>query len=139
MTEPGAHIGRVVSVEGAEAVVRFARGMACAHCGACLTLSDGNMETRVKNTLSAAVGDHVEVRLAANRVVSATLLAYGVPLVALLAGLAIGSQISDIVAVGLGLLFCAAAYLALHLLERRWKERETYRPTMIRVLTNEEE
>ncbi len=139
MTEPGAHIGRVVSVEGAEAVVRFARGMACAHCGACLTLSDGNMETRVKNTLSAAVGDHVEVRLAANRVVSATLLAYGVPLVALLAGLAVGSRISDIAAMGLGLLFCAIAYLVLHLLERRWKERETYRPTMIRVLTNEEE
>ncbi len=139
MTEQAAHVGRVVAVEGAEAVVLFSRGMACAHCGACLTLSDGNMETRVRNTLSAAVGDRVEVRLAANRVVSATLLAYGVPLVALLIGLAAGSRISDIAAVGLGLLFCAAAYLALHLLERRWKARETYRPKMVRVLRNEEE
>ena len=52
MSENG-HVGTVIAVEGPIAVIRFARSSMCAHCGACMTAGEHEMETRVPNALDA--------------------------------------------------------------------------------------
>ena len=88
MENAGDHIGLVTSVTDGTAQVRFLRGSACAHCGACLTVGDSEMEISLPNTLGAKEGDRVMVDLSPKRVVQASLLAYAVPLVLLIAGAA---------------------------------------------------
>lgn len=133
------HVGTVVALEGDTAVVRFQRSSMCAHCGACLTAGEHEMETRVKNELGAAVGDRVRVALPGKKVAGASLIAYLIPLLALLAGVLAGSLISDIAAILCGLACCAAAYLVLRVLDRRFQRMQSFQPRMITLITNEEE
>ena len=131
------HIGVVKSVSGGFASVEFVRSSACAHCGACLTLDSGKMETKVKNLLNAKVGDCVSVEIRPQKIVSATLLAYGVPLAMLLLGLGLGSLISEIVSMAAGLLLCVASYFILRVLEPRFARNESYQPHMTAIVNQE--
>lgn len=132
------HVGTVVALEGKLAVVRFQRSSMCAHCGACLTAGEHEMEIRVPNDAGAAVGDRVRVELRGGQVAGASVIAYLVPLAALLLGVIAGSLVSDIAAVVGGLACCAGAYLVLRLLDRRFRRRQTFQPRMT-LLTSEEE
>ncbi len=132
------HVGTVVALEGNLAVVRFQRSSMCAHCGACLTGGEHEMEIRVPNDAGAAVGDRVRVELRGGQVAGASVIAYLVPLAALLLGVIAGSLVSDIAAVVGGLACCAGAYLVLRLLDRRFRRRQTFQPRMT-LLTSEEE
>ena len=133
-----AHSGTVVALEDGMAVVRFERSSMCAHCGACLTAGEHEMEIRVPNDAGAAVGDRVRVELRGGQVAGASVIAYLVPLAALLLGVIAGSLVSDIAAVVGGLACCAGAYLVLRLLDRRFRRRQTFQPRMT-LLTSEEE
>lgn len=132
------HVGTVVALEGNLAVVRFQRSSMCAHCGTCLTAGEHEMEIRVPNDAGAAVGDRVRVELRGGQVAGASVIAYLVPLAALLLGVIAGSLVSDIAAVVGGLACCAGAYLVLRLLDRRFRRRQTFQPRMT-LLTSEEE
>mgnify|MGYP003591960936 CR=1 FL=1 len=92
MENTGDHIGLVTSVSDGTARIRFLRGSACAHCGACLTVGDSAMEISLPNTLGAKEGDRVAVDLSPKRVVQASLIAYAVPLVLLIAGVLTGIE-----------------------------------------------
>jgi len=133
------HIGVVVALDKDEAVVRFERSSMCAHCGGCLTVGEREMETRIENSLSAKVGDQVMVSMQARRLVSASVLAYAVPLSALLLGVALGGMISDVAAIVLGLIGCCAAFLCLRVIDRKIQKNRTYQPIMIAIQTSEEE
>ncbi len=124
------HSGVVKRIEGKNAVVQFARTSMCKHCGACLAIGDKEMELAVENTLHASVGDRVTVELSARRVVQASLLAYLVPLIALLAGVWAGSQFSDLWAMIAGAAACGASFLLLRLLEKKRRLREAFAPRM---------
>ncbi len=139
MSESDGHIGLVVALEGDKAKIRFLRGSACAHCGACLTAGENEMEVTLKNTLGAKVGDRVSVDLSPHRVVQASLLAYAVPLALLLAGVTIGSRVSDWFGLLLGVLACGIAYLILRLVERRTRKKSSFQPRMERILDPGEE
>ena len=95
MENTGAHIGLVTAITDGTAQIHFLRSSACAHCGACLTVGDTEMEVSLPNTLGAKEGDRVVVDLSPKRVVQASLLAYAVPLLLLIAGVLIGSQYTD--------------------------------------------
>lgn len=138
MSESDGHIGLVVALDGNQARIRFLRGSACAHCGACLTAGENEMEVLLVNTLGAKVGDRVAVDLSPNRVVQASLLAYAIPLVLLIAGVFIGSRFSDWLGLVLGVLACGIAYLILRLVERRTKKKSSFQPQMERILGPEE-
>lgn len=129
------HAGVVTAVEDGVATVRFQRSAMCAHCGACLAVGDKELEMRVANTLGAKVGDCVEVGLAGKRVVQASLLAYLVPLVFLLAGVWLGSRISDVWALVLGVAGCGISFFVLRALERGRGLKETFEPRMTAILT----
>ena len=138
MSESDGHIGLVVALDGNQARIRFLRGSACAHCGACLTAGENEMEVMLVNTLGAKVGDRVAVDLSPNRVVQASLLAYAIPLVLLIAGVFIGSRFSDWLGLVLGVLACGIAYLILRLVERKTKKKSSFQPQMERILGPEE-
>ncbi len=137
MPAQGAHLGRVVSLDGGDAVVRFTRSAMCAHCCGCLAIGEKEMQLRVKNTLNARAGDTVEVNIEARSLVLASLLAYCVPLALLVGGLSIGSLVSDAVSALTGLACCAVGFLALRLLEPKLRAKHRFTPRMRAILNTE--
>ena len=134
MENAGDHIGLVTSVKDGTAQIRFLRGSACAHCGACLTVGDSEMEISLPNTLGAKEGDRVAVDLSPKRVVQASLIAYAVPLVLLIAGVIIGSRFADWMGLALGLVACGISYLILRFVEKKSAKSKSFQPRMTRIL-----
>ena len=134
MENTGDHIGLVTSVSDGTAQIRFLRGSACAHCGACLTVGDSEMEISLPNTLGAKEGDRVAVDLSPKRVVQASLIAYAVPLVLLIAGVIIGSRFADWMGLALGLVACGISYLILRFVEKKSAKSKNFQPRMTRIL-----
>ena len=135
--EEACSVGLVTWTDGENAKVRFLRSSQCAHCGACLTAGEGEMEVELENTLGAKVGDRVRVALAPKRVVQASLLAYAVPLALLLLGVWAGSQISDVYALIFGVAGCAIGYVTLRLVDRG-RGKRTFRPKIEEILGSSE-
>ena len=134
MESAGAHIGLVTAITDGTAQIRFLRGSACAHCGACLTVGDSEMEISLPNTLGAKEGDRVAVDLSPKRVVQASLLAYAVPLLLLIAGVLIGSRIADWAGLALGIGACGIGYLILRIVEKKSAKKKSFQPRMTRIL-----
>ena len=134
MENTGAHIGLVTAITNGTAQIRFLRSSACAHCGACLTVGDSEMEISLPNTLGAKEGDRVMVDLSPKRVVQASLLAYAVPLVLLIAGVLVGSRIADWAGLVLGVAACGLGYLILRIVEKKSAKKKSFQPTMTRIL-----
>jgi len=135
-----AHVGTVVAIHGDTAVVRFQRGSMCAHCGACLAIGEKEMETRVANARGVRVGDRVAVTLSQKSIVTASALAYLVPLAALLIGLFAGYAIGgDLAAILCGVVMCMLAYGLLHLLNAGFTKKRTFEPRMTKLVYDEEE
>ncbi len=134
MENTGAHIGLVTAVSDGTAQIHFLRGSACAHCGACLTVGESEMEVTLPNTLGAKQGDRVVVDLSPKRVIQASLLAYAVPLLLLIGGVLIGSRIADWAGLALGIAACGIGYLILRIVEKKSKKKNSFQPRMTRVL-----
>ena len=82
--------GKVIETKGKKAVVRFVRSDACGHCNACFRLGSNEADIDIDNALNAQTGDLVGIEMHAKSVLKASLILYGVPLVALLVGAFIG-------------------------------------------------
>lgn len=134
MENTGAHIGLVTVITDGTAQIRFLRSSACAHCGACLTVGDTEMEVSLPNTLGAKEGDRVVVDLSPKRVVQASLLAYAVPLLLLIAGVLIGSRYADWAGLALGVAACGIGYLILRIVEKTSVKKKSFQPRMTRIL-----
>ena len=134
MENTGAHIGLVTAITDGTAQIHFLRSSACAHCGACLTVGDTEMEVSLPNTLGAKEGDRVVVDLSPKRVVQASLLAYAVPLLLLIAGVLIGSQYADWAGLALGVAACGIGYLILRIVEKTSAKKNSFQPRMTRIL-----
>ena len=134
MENTGAHIGLVTAVSDGTAQIHFLRGSACAHCGACLTVGESEMEVTLPNTLNAKQGDRVVVDLSPKRVIQASLLAYAVPLLLLIGGVLIGSRIADWAGLALGVFACGIGYLILRIVEKKSAKKRSFQPRMTRVL-----
>ena len=96
MSSQTLHTGTVVALCGDRAVIRFSRSPMCRHCGACFAAGETEMETSVENTLRAEVGERVAVELPPRRLLKASVLAYALPLAALLLGLLLGSSWGEV-------------------------------------------
>ena len=134
MENTGAHIGLVTVVKDGTAQIHFLRGSACAHCGACLTVGESEMEVTLPNTLGAKQGDRVVVDLSPKRVMQASLLAYAVPLLLLIGGVLIGSRYADWAGLALGIAACGIGYLILRIVEKKSAKKRSFQPRMTRVL-----
>ena len=112
-------MGTVVASKGGQLTVLFERPEACQKCGACGGGRHGHKITLADPVGGTAVGDRVSVDMPEARVLSASALAYLIPLGGLLAGLIWGAGQAERVAPGMSSdLFaglCALAGLAVSL------------------------
>ena len=129
------HIGTVDAVDGEYAVVSFERSSMCAHCGICEGSGDSTQQVkiRVKNTLNAKEKDRVCVSVSNRSLLSASLIAYVVPLLLFLAGLFLGRLISEIVSIVAAICFCASSFFILRYFDRKNRENHTFEPKMISI------
>ena len=81
----------------------------------------------------------MRVELPGRVIAGASLVAYLIPLAALLLGVLVGSLFSELAAIVAGLCCCAAAYLLLRVLDRRFARMQALQPRMISITTNEED
>jgi len=126
--------GLVIGTKDDSVVVKMKRKEACAKCRACVAgLSEKDMILEAKNQCSAAVDDWVEIELSESGFLFAVGIMYGIPLVALLAGIFIGNfalapMLSfinpDVISFFTGLIFTGLAYLWIRSQEDRWKAKK---------------
>jgi sigma-E factor negative regulatory protein RseC len=137
--------GVVRSVTGGLAMVESAASEACASCGArgaCHSL--GGERSRVvtaHNQAGARVGDRVLLAMPRRSALSAGFLVYLGPVLALIAGAALGQRLflragwdPEAGAIVLALVFLAGAWLGLHWLSPRLAKRKGFAVRIVRVL-----
>ena len=124
--------GKVVAATDGELEVCFERPEACASCGACGGLKE---ESLVKIPGDVPVGRWIDVDMPEKQVLKASLLAYLIPLVMLLAGLALGSALFDREALWAitGILCMGLSWLILRLIDKNMRRREKWRPKIVTV------
>ncbi len=132
--------GTVRSVRGKNVVVGFTRAQACDKCGACFGKPGEGMFVEIANTLGAKPGQQVELAFGQNSVILAALTAYGLPLLALILGIAAGlallppSSARELIAAGIGLALCALVFIVLRLREPKRRKLPRYKLQMVRIL-----
>ena len=124
--------GKVVSASGGELEVCFERPEACAHCGAC---GGQKEETLVKIPGSVPVGRWIDVDMPEKQVLKASALAYVLPLLMLLGGLALGSVLfaQEALWAVTGIACMGLSWLLLRLLEKQLRRRDIWQPKIVAV------
>lgn len=138
--------GLVKRVEGSTAYVLFERTSACAKCGACGMISGQNdITVAMKNTLDAKPEERVEVQFTTKNALQSSAIAYVFPLLMLFLGVWLGYVIPqdifpvpDPFAAILGLVFAAAAFLILKLLNPYFKKKFANVYTMTKIVEESE-
>ncbi|MBR5468725.1 MAG: SoxR reducing system RseC family protein [Firmicutes bacterium] len=136
--------GLVMQEKGDSLVIKMKRKEACAKCRACVAgLTEKDMILEAKNMCRATVDDWVEVEISESGFLFVVGIMYGIPLIALLAGIFIGNFVlapmlsfinPDVTSFFTGLAFTGLAYLWIRSQEDRWKEKKIT-PLAVRVTT----
>ncbi|WP_432665381.1 SoxR reducing system RseC family protein [Wukongibacter baidiensis] len=110
--------GRVIATDKGNATVLLMKHSACGDCGAChIGEENMNMKIEALNSASAGIGDKVMVDMGTPNVLTAAFIAYGIPLIMLIIGIAGGNSILTLLGVTKGIelysLFIGAILLAL--------------------------
>ena len=129
--------GRVIETRGSIAIVRFARSDACGHCNACFHFGSNEADIEIENACRATVGDIVAIELHSGSMFKASAIAYGIPLIGLIAGAMLGSRIGDIYAAVGGILLCGATFFILKGLNPRFARMGEFKPRMIDIVGHE--
>ena len=129
--------GKVVSADNGIMEVCFERPEACAHCGAC----GHKAESLVQIPGDAKAGSRIEVDRPEKQVLKASLLAYVIPLLLLLAGIALGSLIFEQQALSAvtGLLLMAASFFILRWIDKKTSRNAGWAPRVVKVIEENEE
>lgn len=126
--------GRVVKVEGNLARVEFAASSQCARCGACHMAASGKMVNEAENTIGAKVGDLVEVEISPAVTTLFPLIAFGIPVLFLFLGLGLGSLISEMIGIIMGLAFLVLGFVVVRLTDRYIAKQKRFRSRIVRIL-----
>ncbi len=126
--------GFVKEKKGERLRVCFERPDSCEGCKGC---GKGFLPKKELLTVfgQAEVGDMVEVQLPEGKLFKATLLAYVLPLLFLIAGLALGTllKMSDAVTVLLAFAGLAVGYALARAVDMKLRARPQWRPTVIKA------
>jgi len=140
--------GKVVSVEGRQAVVMIQRSPACEKCGACkFGYRSNEMLVTIPNHLGAKPGDQVELSLDSSQFIKASAVMYLIPLFALVLGVVTGYMTGDILGIErqlcgaiTGIVFTALSFALIRAMEPRLKRSNQFTPQMVSILNiNKEE
>lgn len=108
----------------------------CAGCGAC-----GGKEHIVlaNNRVGAKTGDEVVLEMASQKLLSAAILVYIIPLVALAAGYYMASFFNknDVFCAGTGFLFMIISFFSVHVYDK--KKRDKYKPDAVLKISEQTE
>lgn len=138
--------GLVINTKDHLAVIQMTRTEACGQCRACLAgMKKEQMIIEADNECNAKVGDWVIMELRNNSFIKAVMILYGIPMVALVAGIVLGYYIlytyipinREVLSFAVGLLFTAFAYLWIRSKESTW-DKKKIRPVATRVTTEKE-
>lgn len=113
-------VGKVEKLEKGFAIVTMERQDMCGECHACEMLGETKKCTlKCTNDCNSQVGDQVEIDVAKASFLQATLIMYGLPLLGLLIGIGLGSFISEVVSLILGIVCMGLTYLLV-----RWGDKK---------------
>ncbi|MDE3345161.1 SoxR reducing system RseC family protein [Clostridioides difficile] len=133
-------------VDDRTAKLKMQRHSACAACGKCATTNSAESKeilVEVDNTIGAKVGDHVEVSMDNMNVLKAAVMAYIIPLIALLVGTigtyyilgAIGMTTGVEAISGLvGICLTIICYLYLKKNDKKFRDSREFIPAITRIL-----
>ncbi len=132
-------LGEVTKVEGKWLEITFCRPSDCDKCHACIGGSK-TMTLRLQGT--ANVGDKALVEMPASTVTQASLIAYGIPLAGMLAGMFLGDAVLPLEG-SLGALIGAAVGLiipliALFFTEKKRRKNPKWYPQLKRIIKMDE-
>ncbi len=138
--------GVVQKTEGVTATVLVQKRGACEGCtstGTCETTKDG-MVIEALNPVQAKPGQTVSIAITPISYLKGTMLVYGFPLVALIAGAVIGKNIgdkyivsydSDLVAAALGFGAFIAAFLLVKIWSLKAEQRTEHKPVIEKIVS----
>ena len=142
--------GVVVESRGDRARIRVERSSACKNCSAkvlCRPFGETHNVMEVANPEGAAKGQHVVVAVEPARLVKSSLLVYGIPIAALIAGAAVGSQIAraapgdeaaDVGAIAGAAVFLGLAVILMRALDRIAGRKVESLPRIVEVVREHE-
>lgn len=128
--------GKVVSAAKGKLEVCFERPEACAHCRVCGEVH----ESLVTIPGDAPVGSWIEVDMPEKQVLKASAIAYVLPLVLLLAGIALGTVIfhQEALSAVMGLACMGISWFTLRLIDKRMQRNHIWQPNILAVHENKE-
>lgn len=141
-------IGKIIAVEGENAVIQLERNSACAKCGICHMGETQTIQIAVENNIGAAVGTRVLVKMDRGVVLRAGAIVYLIPLAALLLGVGLMYIINlyfplpgspDWWGIGVGFALFALSFVGIRLGEARWRQNPKYTPTIDRIVQDFED
>lgn len=137
-------IGKVINIENNQATILINRSTACGECGKCQVGRDKlEMVMTADNNVGAKVGDEVEISLENINFMTAMLIAYGFPLIALIAGilggyyglLALGfnDDIAQAAGAIIGIVVLAASYIVIKFKDESIKKMNKFKPVIVGI------
>lgn len=133
----------VVETMRNHARVEIRKSAACDGCKGCSVGREGKpLKVWAKDPIGVKVGQIVEIELSAKTFLSATLIAYGIPLLAFLLGVFLAFKFSkplnifavEPFALFVGLALMSISYLMIHLLTGSKEVRKKYSSRIIRIM-----
>lgn len=136
--------GKVIAVDKENATVTLMKHSACGDCGAC-QIGKENMNIKIDalNTAGASIGDKVVVDMASHDVLTAAFIAYGIPLIMLIIGIAGGKFILELLGMeknielfsfGIGLIFMTITFFRIRKNEDKFKASKKYLSRITEIL-----
>ncbi|MCT4565459.1 MAG: SoxR reducing system RseC family protein [Maledivibacter sp.] len=136
--------GKVIGVNKENATVKLMRHAACGDCGAChMGEEKMNMQIEAINTAGADIGDKVVVDMETQDVLTAAFIAYGMPLIMLVIGIAGGKFIFEMMKIqkniellsfGMGLVLMGITFFRIRKNENKFKESKKYISKIIDII-----
>lgn len=137
--------GRVIEVRKNTVRILVARNAACGECGACQVGRDNlNLVITADNNLGAQKNDNVLLELNTENFLLASVIFYGIPLFALIAGIAIpyyilghlgySNNFVQIIASVSGLLLLSISYILIKSKEPSFKNMGRFKSKMIKII-----
>lgn len=133
-------IGVVESVKKDRVFVKVSREGACAHCRMCTSGINEGKECLIEavNQCEAGVGDLVDIDIQAKYFLEATIIMYGIPLIAMLSGIGIAWMITkglgipnaETISAIVGIIFTSGVYFWINKREKK-NENMAYLPIAI--------
>lgn len=131
-------VGKITEINGNKATILLTRKSACANCHACqMSHDEKEMVMTAINECGGKIGDNVKVELVVDRLMFATFILYGVPLITTVLGFGIGYAIfkSEIMSFFTGIVVLFITYFVIRRFEKFFSD-DKYIPVAKEIVYN---